>query len=99
MWKIYLKNGHFGMLSYASPAVSSSFEGLPPAYIEAQEFDCLRDEAVEYAHTLESSGIKVELTVLKGTFHAFDLLQSKGIVKKAMAKRIGALENGLSELK
>lgn len=99
MWKIYLRNGHFGMLSYASPAVSENFKGLPPAYIEPQEFDCLRDEALEYAKKLTEHGVVVEVNLLKGTFHAFDLLQYKTIVKKAMAKRISVLRTALQKSK
>lgn len=99
MWKIYLKDGHFGMLSYASPAISKCFDNIPPAYIEPQEFDCLRDEALEYAKVLEENNINVEVNYLKGTFHAFDLLQWKQIVKKAMARRIAALRNALAKSK
>ena len=95
MWKIYLRKGQFGMLSYASPAVSTCFDGLPPAYIEPQEFDCLRDEAIEYGEVLAEHGVKVETNLIKGSFHAFDLMQSKRIVKKAMARRISALREAL----
>lgn len=99
MWKIYLRKGQFGMLSYASPAVSTCFDDLPPAYIEPQEFDCLRDEAIEYARVLEEHNVKVEVNLIKGSFHAFDLLQSKRIVKRAMARRINALCEALQTRK
>ena len=48
MWKIYLKNGTCGWRSYASPALSKKFRGLPPAYIEVEQYDCLHDEGVNY---------------------------------------------------
>ena len=99
MWKIYLKKGHFGMLSYASPSVSKRFDSLPPAYIEPQEYDCLRDEAFDYAKTLETHGVKVETNFIKGSFHAFDLLQSKKIVIEAMKRRINALRSAFFKSK
>lgn len=95
MWKIYLKNGHFGMLSYASPSVSTCFEQVPPAYIEVGQYDCLRDEGMEYAQKLEEHGIEAELNYIEGAFHAYDIMQSKNIVKKAMARRIAALNRAL----
>lgn len=95
MWTIYLKNGHFGMLSYASPAVSTCFEKIPSAYIEPAQYDCLRDEGFEYARKLEDHGVSVELNYVEGAFHAFDIMQSKKLVRKVMAQRISALSRAL----
>ncbi|MDY0345000.1 MAG: alpha/beta hydrolase [Bacilli bacterium] len=99
MWKIYLQDGHFGMLSYASPSVSTCFENLPPAYIEPSQYDCLRDEAIEYAKKLENNGIKVELNYIEGAFHAFDIMQGKKLVQKVMSKRISALSRAFRLVK
>ena len=59
-------------LAYRSPVEAESFCGLPDAYIEAAEFDCLHDDAILYAGLLRSAGVAVELRETKGTMHGFD---------------------------
>lgn len=49
MWNLYCKNPT--TQAYCSPMQIPSFAILPKAYIEANEFDCLRDEAIEYENT------------------------------------------------
>ncbi|MEA4889061.1 MAG: alpha/beta hydrolase [Clostridiaceae bacterium] len=95
MWRIYLRDGDQGMPAYASPINAVSFAGLPPAYIEIQEYDCLRDEGSAYADKLRENGIKVELIENKGTFHGFDVLHRSPVAQKAIADRITALRNGI----
>lgn len=97
MWEYYLKDGDKGMLKYASPTSSKSFEGLPPAYIETEEFDCLRDEGNIYAEKLKKAGVDVCLNELKGTFHGFDSMYNKDIVRRTMATRIEILKRYLND--
>jgi len=99
MWKIYLQNGDFGMLSYASPSLAKSFDGLPDAYIEPQEFDCLRDEAIAYGESLRVGGAHVDVNLIENSFHAFDLMQSTKFVKSVMHKRIAVLNRALHKSK
>ena len=94
-WQKYLK-GHDGLPKYASPLHLESFEGLPPAYVEPAEFDCLRDEGIAYANKLRDAGIPVELNITQGTIHAFDLIKSSAITKAAMDKRINVLKAGFA---
>lgn len=54
MWELYLRDGDYGMPQYAAPMLAQSFSGLPPAYVEVEEFDCLHDEGMAYAHALEA---------------------------------------------
>ncbi len=96
MWRVYLKNGDHGMLSYASPASSESLSGLPPAYIETPEYDCLRDEGIAYAQRLMDSGIAVELNIIEGTFHGFDIPLYSEIVKTALDSRCNALKEAFA---
>ncbi len=67
-------------------------ENLPDAYIEVSEFDCLRDEGINYAEALQKNGIQVELHKTTGTIHGFDIAVNSEIVNRCMAQRISALK-------
>lgn len=73
---------------YYSPVEADSFEGLPPAYIETAEFDCLHDDGILYAEKLRKAGIEVTLNETKGTMHGFDIMQKAKTTKAALAARI-----------
>ena len=71
-----------------SPVEAESFEGLPPAYIETAEFDCLHDDGILYAELLRKAGIEVILNETKGTMHGFDIATKAPTTLAAMSKRI-----------
>ncbi len=73
---------------YYSPVEAKSLEGLPPAYIETAEFDCLHDDGILYAAKLREAGIAVVLNETKGTMHGFDIMQKAPTTKAAVAARI-----------
>lgn len=73
---------------YYSPVEAESFEGLPPAYIETSEFDCLHDDGILYADKLRRVGVEVTLNETKGTMHGFDIMQNAEITRAALAARI-----------
>lgn len=93
MWDLYLRDGDHGMPQYAAPMLARDFSGLPPAYVEVEEFDCLHDEGVAYACALEAAGGAVQLEDAKGTFHGFDFFREKTISKAIAEKRTQALRN------
>lgn len=93
MWELYLRDGDHGMPKYAAPMLAGDFSGLPPAYVEVEEFDCLHDEGVAYACALEAVGGVVQLEDVKGTFHGFDFFMGKTISKAMAEKRTQALRN------
>ena len=95
MWALYLRDGDHGIPRYAAPMLAGSFKGLPPAYVEVEEFDCLHDEGIAYAWALSVAGVPVQLEDVKGTFHGFDFFQKKNAVRAAVQKRIAALRQGL----
>ncbi len=72
---------------YASP-IEGSCDGLPEAYIETAEFDCLHDDGINYCAKLRSAGIAVELNETEGTMHGFDIAQRALTTKAAVAARI-----------
>ena len=77
---------------YYSPVEAESFEGLPPAYIETAEFDCLHDDGILYAEKLRSAGIPVTLNETHGTMHGFDIVQNAPTTKSALEERISFMK-------
>jgi len=76
-------------LMMRSPAEAGNFEGLPPAYIEVAEFDCLRDDGIRFAETLRSLGIPADLRETKGTMHGFDTKFGAPTTRMMVAERAG----------
>lgn len=72
---------------YASP-IEGNTDGLPPAYIETAEFDCLHDDGINYAAKLRKSGVPVVINETKGTMHGFDIVQNAPSTKAAIRARI-----------
>lgn len=77
---------------YYSPLEAENFIGLPPAYIETAEFDCLHDDGISYFEKLRSAGIDVTLNETKGTMHGFDIMQKAPTTKKALEARISFMK-------
>ena len=77
---------------YYSPVEAESFEGLPSAYIETAEFDCLHDDGILYAEKLREAGVEVTLNETKGTMHGFDIVQKAETTKAALAARIAFMK-------
>ena len=90
MWHMYLKNGDYGLLKYASPSLSD-VHSLPKTYIETAEYDCLRDEAMIYEKRLIEANVYVESHHTKGSFHGYDALFLSKFVLEMMEKRIAFL--------
>lgn len=97
MWCYYLKDAEPKMMKYLSPTSNPCLENLPDAFVEVEEWDCLRDEGIDYAQKLKTHGNTVKLNYLKGTFHGFDISLNKDIVKDALYERINALKNGFEK--
>lgn len=93
MWKMYLKDGLPVEKGYASPAEADSLEGMPPAYVEVAEYDCLRDEGIAFAKALKDSGIPAELYETKRTVHGFEIAEKNEIVKESVDRRIKKLRS------
>ena len=70
MWQHYLAGAPAS--ADAAPARCAELSGLPSTLITCSELDPLRDEAIDYAQRLMSSGVATELHVFPGTCHGFD---------------------------
>ncbi len=92
MWQLYLKEGVVEEREYASPMEAKSLENLPNTYIEVAEFDCLRDEGVNFAESLHRWGNHVELHETTGTIHGFDIAENSEVVRLCVQRRIEALK-------
>ncbi len=96
MWMLYLKENSHLDKAYASPMEASSFLNLPKAYIEVADFDCLRDEGINFAQALKKSGIAVDLYQPKGTIHGYGIEENNEVVKSSVTNRIVALKKAFS---
>jgi len=95
MWNLYCKETDNS--AYCSPSQARSFEGLPKAYIEANEFDCLRDEALAYAKKLQDVGIEVMLNQTQGTVHGFELNWKSEYTQTIIRQRIEYMQKQFSD--
>ncbi len=84
-------------LAYRSPVEAESHAGLPPAYIEVAEFDCLHDDGVLYAKLLQASGVPVEFHEVKGTMHGFDTVFNAPTSQKMLRTRTACIRRMFSE--
>ena len=96
MWEGYVKDINAPDIAYASPMEATRFDGLPTAYIETAEFDCLRDEGLAYADALRGAGVNVALNQTEGTMHGFDIVQRSPITVAAVQARIAFMRDMFS---
>ncbi len=87
MWELYLKGG----IEYTSPNELEDMTHLPNSYIETAEFDCLHDEAVDFAKKLKKAGKKVVLNETKHTMHGFDMKECT-ITEEVIEERLEVLK-------
>ncbi|HWP21271.1 MAG TPA: alpha/beta hydrolase [Candidatus Cryosericum sp.] len=92
MWDYYLCAGCPEKREYASPLEAESFAGLPDAYVETAEFDCLRDEGAALARALEAGGSHVEYRSVSGATHGFELAYDSELTRISVEKRVQALK-------
>lgn len=93
MWEGYLGNKNHNHIEYASPMEAKSCRDLPDAYMETAEFDCLRDEGIEYGKKLQSDGVNVHFYHTLGTMHAFDSVRNAPTTMAAMKERIAYIKS------
>lgn len=97
MWSSYLKERPPELEKYLVPAKRSDLSGLPPAYVEPQGIDILRDEAVRYAERLRDSGVDTELNVIEGSYHGFDSDPGNPFVRRVLEHRLKFFYHCLSK--
>ncbi len=81
---------------YAAATRAADLAGLPPAYIDVGDLDLFVDESVAYASRLMAAGVPVELHVLPGAYHAFELfVPAAPVSRTTLALRRAALRRVL----
>lgn len=96
MWALYVKDSTDFL--YASPIDAKSHNNLPAAYIEVAEYDCLRDEGLNYAEVLKENQVPLQLNITKGTVHGYDMVEKSDIVNQNKKIRIEALRKAFGEV-
>ncbi len=95
-WRYYLGESPGEVSPYAAPARAQDLTGLPPTYICTNEYDCLRDEGIEFGLRLIRAGVPVELHHFAGTFHAFDLVvRTAALSQRAVDEQVAVLRHAL----
>ncbi|OTB13896.1 hypothetical protein K445DRAFT_319766 [Daldinia sp. EC12] len=77
---------------YAAPARAKDLSGLPAAYIEVGNLDWFRDESIDYAKRLSDAHTEVELHILPGVPHGFEVAGAISTAKKAVDLRVDAIK-------
>ncbi len=74
-WARYLNGIAPGNVpKYASPARCTDYSGLPPCYTFVSTNEPFYTETLEYIDNLRHAGVKAEVDIYPGLFHAFDML-------------------------
>ena len=92
---LYSSSKDYEHMEYFSPVEAPSLAGLPSAYMETAEFDCLLDGGLLYAQLLKEAGVEVELQETRATMHGYDIVTNSNLVKNLMDKRMAFLKKML----
>ena len=98
-WRSYLADmfGRDDVPAYAAPARAADLRGSAPAYIHVRGRDGFLREDIAYATRLLASDVPVELHVLPGAPHAFDVLAADAeISRTALSLSDAALRRALN---
>ena len=75
------------------PSRTDNLKGLAPAWIGVGGIDRFAEEDIDYARRLNTAGVPVELLVVPGAFHGFDLMAPKSSPSRQF---ITSLEDALA---
>ena len=88
-WWMYLRKDAKSMdvSPYAAPARETDFRGLPPAYTFVCTDEPFYNETLSYIEALRKAGVRAEVDVYEGLYHAFDLLDDDAPETKLAIER------------
>jgi acetyl esterase/lipase len=84
-WQEYTGHepGSAAVPPYAVPGRTEDLAGLPPAWIGVGTADLFCAEDVGYAARLADAGVEVQVEVVTGAFHGFDIMKPDAEVSRA----------------
>lgn len=92
MWRWYIDGQ-----SYVSPvATADKYAYLRRAFVETEEYDCLRDQGTDMYESLKAHVADVTLLANRGTFHGFDVNKKADVVCRSFAARVQFLQKCFS---
>lgn len=83
-WQSYL--GDHAPAAPAVPARATDHAGLCPAWIGVGTADLFHDEDVEYAARLRDAGVAVDLEIVDGAYHGFDVVHARADVSQSFTR-------------
>ena len=95
MWNAYLPPEKDGDPSLV-PMRCTDLGVFPPTYIEPQEIDVFRDEALAFAEKLKTGGVPCEVNLVNGSYHAFDNDIESPLVQRTIEHRADVLKKFLA---
>lgn len=83
-WSIYLgdKVMNNNVPIYAAPARAGDLSNLPPAITVIGTAEPFYDETIDYFSRLKIAGVKVDLEICEGGYHAFDMMAPYAKISK-----------------
>lgn len=93
-WKKYL--GDAPAIAPQVPARLENFEGLPPMWLHTASMDLFRDENIDYAQRAIRAGVKVDLILLSGACHGWQLIPRTKMLRRYAKEYMQGLAKGLS---
>ncbi len=79
----------------AAPARAATLAGLPATYLDVGAVDPLRDEGIAYAQRLLQAGVDVELHVVPGAPHGYEIARTAELTRRLAHEHVAALRRGL----
>lgn len=87
-WKLYLrKDVHKNVSPYAAAARQTDYSNLPPAYTFCCTDEPFYAETVHFIENLKAAGVKADIDIYEGLYHAFDMMEPDAEISKEAAKR------------
>jgi acetyl esterase len=83
-------------LAYAAPFSASDLTGFPDTCIVIGNVDPSRDEALAFGLRLIEAGVEVELHLVPGIPHGFDIIADAPVTHRLLDVRIAALARAFS---
>lgn len=91
-WDAVLGGREAGEDGYVAPARAADVGGLPPTYLDVGDLDLFRAEVLVFAGRLAAAGVPLELHVVPGAVHAFEVVAPEAAVsRQVLATRYAAL--------